>query len=77
MAMVPGFIWAVKRLRLVLNSSGIEKVYFLDESEKEINAYISKETDEDGRKPISGLLEPQCMNCSEENIFRDIFQMIM
>ena len=27
-------------------------------SEKEINAYISKETDEDGRKPISGLLEP-------------------
>lgn len=41
-------------------------------SEKEINAYISKETDEDGRKPISGLLEPQCMNCSEENILREI-----
>jgi hypothetical protein len=41
-------------------------------SEKEINAYISKETDEEGRKPISGFLEPQCMNCSEENILREI-----
>jgi hypothetical protein len=37
-------------------------------SDKEINAYVSKETEEEGRKPISGLLEPQCMNCSEENI---------
>lgn len=41
-------------------------------SDKEINSYISKETDEDGRKPISGFLEPQCMNCSEENILREI-----
>ena len=41
-------------------------------SDKEINAYVSKETEEEGRKPISGLLEPQCMNCSEENILREI-----
>ncbi len=41
-------------------------------SEKEINAYVSKETDEEGRKPISGYLEPQCMNCFEENILREI-----
>lgn len=41
-------------------------------SDKEINSYISKETDEEGRKPIGGFLEPQCMNCSEENILREI-----
>lgn len=41
-------------------------------SDKEIIQYISKETDEEGRKPIGGFLEPQCMNCSEENILREI-----
>ncbi|HMV45653.1 MAG TPA: hypothetical protein PK079_05840 [Leptospiraceae bacterium] len=41
-------------------------------SDKEIDAFVSKETDEEGRKPISGYLEPQCMNCSEENILREI-----
>lgn len=57
------------------NSTKAERV-FSDlqklKSDKEINAYISKETDEEGRKPISGYLEPQCMNCSEENILREI-----
>lgn len=41
-------------------------------TEKEIDSYFSKETEEEGRKPISGYLEPQCMNCSEDNILREI-----
>ncbi len=42
-------------------------------SDSEINAFFTKETDEQGRKPVAGLVEPQCMNCSKENILKDIF----
>lgn len=43
-------------------------------SDKDIIAIISKETDEDGRKPVGGLIEPQCMNCKGENIIREILK---
>ena len=43
-------------------------------SDKEINALFSKESDELGRKPVAGFVEPQCMNCLKDNILKDIFK---
>ncbi|MCE9500606.1 MAG: hypothetical protein K8R21_08920, partial [Leptospira sp.] len=35
-------------------------------SNKEIAEYVSKNTDEEARKSIGGLLEPHCMNCGND-----------
>lgn len=42
-------------------------------SEKEIEEIIRNNSDEVGRIPVAGLIEPQCMSCSKENILVNIF----
>ncbi|MDX1960588.1 MAG: hypothetical protein SFU98_18600 [Leptospiraceae bacterium] len=43
-------------------------------SEKEINEYISKNTEDESRKSINGYLEPQCINCANQNLVDTVFK---
>lgn len=42
-------------------------------SEKEISDFISKNTEEDSRKPLGGLLEPHCINCGKDPVTEILF----
>ncbi len=42
-------------------------------TENEIDEIIRSSSDEMGRLPVAGLIEPQCMNCSKDNILVNIF----